>query len=225
MDTNRKAWNERQKNLRTALSRSGDSALAIELFMQQHACVHLALVSPGIPSWSFAEEVCTGLSEPAWRFYSPQNEHSIAWLLWHSARIEDVTMNILLANGEQLFTSQAWAKQLGFARADTGNGMGPEQIELLSQQIDLAALQAYRNAVGLRTREIVVQTPGEQLKQKVASERLQRVSAAGAVTAAAQPVLDYWSSLTYAGLLLMPPTRHNFIHLNEALRIRQKLTR
>jgi len=35
-------------------------------------------------------------------------------------------------------------------------------------------------------------------------------------------VIDYWSGLTLAGLLLMPPTRHNFIHLNEALRLKQK---
>jgi hypothetical protein len=34
---------------------------------------------------------------------------------------------------------------------------------------------------------------------------------------------DYWSKKTIAGLLLMPPTRHNFVHLNEAARIRQKL--
>jgi hypothetical protein len=33
-----------------------------------------------------------------------------------------------------------------------------------------------------------------------------------------------WSKRTVAGLLPMPPTRHNFLHLNEALRIKQKLT-
>jgi hypothetical protein len=36
-------------------------------------------------------------------------------------------------------------------------------------------------------------------------------------------VLEYWGGLTYAGLLLMPPTRHNFIHLNEALRVKKKV--
>lgn len=29
-------------------------------------------------------------------------------------------------------------------------------------------------------------------------------------------VTDYWSRRTIAGLLLMPATRHNFVHLNEA---------
>jgi hypothetical protein len=42
------------------------------------------------------------------------------------------------------------------------------------------------------------------------------------VLEAGKSVLDYWGGFTVAGLLLMPPTRHNFIHLNEILRIRQK---
>jgi hypothetical protein len=36
-------------------------------------------------------------------------------------------------------------------------------------------------------------------------------------------IVDYWGSRTIAGLLLMPPTRHNFTHLNEARMLKQKL--
>ena len=43
------------------------------------------------------------------------------------------------------------------------------------------------------------------------------------MTPSAREIVDYWGGLTIAGLVLMPPTRHNFVHLNEALRIRQKL--
>jgi hypothetical protein len=38
-----------------------------------------------------------------------------------------------------------------------------------------------------------------------------------------QKAIDLWSRRTIAGLLLMPPTRHNFLHLNDALRIKQGL--
>jgi hypothetical protein len=51
---------------------------------------------------------------------------------------------------------------------------------------------------------------------------LQQVLDEGAVVQEAQGLLDYWGGLNIAGLLLMPPTRHNFVHLNEALRIKQK---
>jgi hypothetical protein len=39
----------------------------------------------------------------------------------------------------------------------------------------------------------------------------------GAVVAAAKGVVEYWGRRNTAGLLLMPATRHNLVHLNEAL--------
>ncbi len=44
----------------------------------------------------------------------------------------------------------------------------------------------------------------------------------GAVTPEAREIADYWSRKTIAGLLLMPPTRHCILHLNEGMRIRGK---
>ena len=55
--------------------------------------------------------------------------------------------------------------------------------------------------------------------------RLRKVMEEGALLPEAIGVLNYWSKRTIAGLLLMPPTRHNFLHLNEALRLRQRLQR
>jgi hypothetical protein len=43
-----------------------------------------------------------------------------------------------------------------------------------------------------------------------------------AVLEAASDITDYWGKRTIAGLLLMPATRHNLVHLNEALRLKQK---
>jgi len=45
---------------------------------------------------------------------------------------------------------------------------------------------------------------------------------AGAVLPEAMEIINYWSSKTIAGLLLMPATRHCVLHLNEAERIRIK---
>jgi hypothetical protein len=45
----------------------------------------------------------------------------------------------------------------------------------------------------------------------------------GAVVPAAHGIADYWASRNIAGLLLMPATRHNLIHLNEALRLKMQL--
>jgi hypothetical protein len=64
--------------------------------------------------------------------------------------------------------------------------------------------------------------PPEAINHKVDPRRLQRLMDEGAVVEAARGLIDYWGGLSIAGLLLMPPTRHNFVHLNEALRVKKK---
>ena len=44
----------------------------------------------------------------------------------------------------------------------------------------------------------------------------------GAVVEEARDLIDYWGKRTIAGLLLMPATRHNLVHLNEALRLKRR---
>ena len=41
----------------------------------------------------------------------------------------------------------------------------------------------------------------------------------GAVVEEARWLTDYWGKKTFSGLLLMPATRHNLVHLNESMRI------
>jgi hypothetical protein len=103
--------------------------------------------------------------------------------------------------------------------------MSDADVRALSAAIDIAALLAYRLAVGQRTREVVQQTPMEVLKQPVEAERIARVKAEGAVVEASQDVAAYWGRHVKANLLLMPATRHGMTHLNEARRMHPKLKR
>ena len=222
MDSNRKIWNEQQQALRQALRKPADHQRAVELFLDQHAMVHTARLSAA-GLWSFADEVWQGLDETAARQVPPRMEHSIAWIIFHLARIEDVTMNLLLAGNLQVFLAENWMGRLGISIRHTANRMDEQAVSDFSAQVDVAALRAYRLAVGQRTREIISQVAPDALSQKVQAERLQRLLDEGALIEAAHGLLDYWGGLTGAGLLLMPPTRHNFVHLNEALRIKNKL--
>lgn len=148
--------------------------------------------------------------------------HSLAWIIWRIARIEDVTMNLLLADSPQVLHRDQWLKRMKVTVRDTGNAMDEKSVAKLSVTIDIDALRTYRLTVGRRTRQIVKCFKPEELRQKVEPSRLQRVMAKGAVTEAASGIRDYWGKRTIAGLLLMPPTRHNFLHSNEALRVKQR---
>lgn len=219
-DQHRNEWNERQKALRLALKAPKDQPQAVALFLQQHAMLHAAEVS-GSGLWSFEDELFAGLPVEVMRLCRKEDGHSIAWNLWHLARIEDITMNLLLAGKPQLFESDGWEKQLAVTWRDTGNAMDAQTIHRFSQEINLPALRMYRQEVGRNTRQVVQAVAVGGFKQPVDPLRLQMAQAQGAVDPGAGWLIAYWGGLTLAGLLLMPPTRHNFVHLNEALRLKQ----
>jgi hypothetical protein len=119
---------------------------------------------------------------------------------------------------------EAWLERLGISACDTGNGMDTAGVAALGAAINLPALRAYRLSVGRQTRAIVGQLGAQELKQKVDPTRLGQMTVQGTVRAEASGLLEYWGGLTITGLLLMPPTRHAFVHWNDALRIKQKIS-
>ncbi len=222
MDPHRFAWNKQQHRLQTALSQPQEHGDWLALFLSQHAQVHSALLAFG-ESWSFEDEVLTGLGDDALRRIPAKGAHSLAWVLWHLARIEDVTMNMLVAGADQVFEDGGWLRKTDAPFSDTGNETDARRVAAFNQAINIDQLKAYRQAVGLGTRQVASRLTPDLLKQKVSPDRIQRVRRSGAVVASAEGIIDYWSKRTIAGLLLMPPTRHCFLHLNEALRIKKLL--
>lgn len=131
-------------------------------------------------------------------------------------------MNLLVAGSQQVLLRENWLERMKINLRDTGNAMDAAAVMEFSSAVDLEVLKDYRLSVGRRTRQIIKQLQPDQVKQKVDPVRLQQIRVEGGVLEAASGLLEYWGGLSIAGLLLMPPTRHNFVHWNEALRIIQK---
>lgn len=221
IETYRKLCLKQQTELRKKLLNEDSFDEAMELFMTQHAMLHSGRMAQS-GSWSLADYVFSDIPEERIRRIPHGSEHSIAWNIWHIARIEDVAMNMLVAGDQQVFTQEGWQNSLGIEAHDTGNAMPPDLILQLTEDINIPSLRTYRVAVGLRTRKIVSQLQPESLKYKVDPARLAEVQKAGAVIPAANGLIEYWSRRNIAGLLLMPATRHNLVHLNESLRLKEK---
>jgi len=224
MDLNvlRKELNPRQKALRESLKGSGDRGIAIPLFLAVHGILHSARVAPESP-WSYEDLLLEDLDESHFRSIPAGEEHSLVWIIWHLSRIEDITMNLLINSRDQVFVTGGWEAKIHAPFRHTGNGTGLEEIKVLSEAVEISALRSYRHAVGRSTQEVVNQlTPGD-FKRKVQQEHLDRIMAKGDISPEAEGVVDYWSRLDVAGLLLMPPTRHTMVHWNEARRVIQKL--
>jgi hypothetical protein len=219
----RELWNRRQQELRLALS-GKSPAPARDLFLAQHAMVHTGAVS-GAGLHSFEDAVWSGLPDAAARIVPAGMEHSIVWCAWHLTRIEDMVMHVLVAGTDQLWDREGWAQQIGVTVRDTGNAMTPAQVNELSRAAGIPALRAYRAAVGRATREIVGALDPAEYRRKTPAARLQSLQADGSIDAQSTWLAGYWGGLTVAGLLLMPPTRHPFVHHTEALAIRKRAAR
>jgi hypothetical protein len=221
IDAFRKSLNRQQTELRRIMLGFDQHDKAIRLFLRQHAMLHSAKVAQ-TGSGSFEDRILNDMAEEQVRRIPRNCEHSVAWCIWHMARIEDVVLNLLVAGSPEILLQEDWLGRMRTTLRHTGNAMDGEDVAKLSATIDIEALRAYRVAVGRRTREIVQQLEPEALKQRVDPRRLQQVMDEGAVVEAARGIVDYWGRRNVAGLLLMPATRHNLIHLNEALRLGQR---
>lgn len=222
MDANRKLWNQNQKELRQKLPKGEDFPEMQQLLLKHHAMVHSASMAD-YDCWSFEDEVWQDFPEADARRVPTGQEHSIIWIFWHIARIEDMTMNMLVAGSPTVLQSGNYLEQMNVPFRDTGNEITPENMAILNESMDVTALRNYRRAVGQRTQAIMLALESETVLQDVDPARIQQLWKSGVVVPEAKYVVDYWSKRTIAGLLLMPATRHNFIHLNEASRIKQAI--
>lgn len=222
MDPNRRSWNDQHKLLKQALKSADHRISAVDLFLVQHAMVHSGKLSK-LDIFSFEDEIFTNLSLESCRMVPAGTNHSIAWLIWHLARVEDVTMALLVGDAQQTLHKSNWNDRLGVGLLHTGNGMSDREVLEFSEAIDVYYLREYRLAVARETRKIVKKLRQADFKAKVDSSRLQRIRDERAMLPNARGIVDYWGKRTIGGILLMPPTRHCFLHLNEARRIRSKL--
>ncbi|HEY9122239.1 MAG TPA: DinB family protein [Brevefilum sp.] len=217
-----KLLNSNQVLLRKMLSENQDIEQIRPLLLQQHARLHSRDLLTGV-DWSYQDAVLADLPDDWMRIVPEGEEHSIAWLLWHLTRCEDITMNLLVLETDQVLFSQAWFEKLNCLWRDTGNAMSPEEIFNFSQIINLDALLNYRTAVGQNTQNIINGLTQESLHRKMNADAVQRIFDEGAVLEEARGIAEYWSKRDVAGLLLMPATRHILTHLNEALKIKKRL--
>ncbi len=180
---------------------------AIEFFLVRYGQIHQVLKDPAIKQLTAAQ--IRGRPHPG--------VNTIAWLLWHMARVEDVGVNRFVADRPQVL-EDGWLAKLGVARRDVGTGMSDTEVDDLSTRIDQDALRGYWDAVTRRTLEVVASLRGSDLEAVVPRERVERVALAeGAVAAGAEWLTEFWAGgRTRAWVLAQTPLLHVYGHYFEA---------
>jgi len=122
-------------------------------------------------SLSFAHralaDACNGTPEQL-HFVPEHGSHSIAWCLWHTARIEDMIINARSRQAAQIW-NEDWADRIGLPFEGMGTGMSDAEASEIRIK-DMDAFRAYQEAVWKQTEEYLSSITDEDLQ----SERQRR---------------------------------------------------
>jgi DinB superfamily len=192
---------------------------AVSFFLVQHASVHAS--EGGAPS--YFDRVLGGLTEADLRARPAKGVNSILWLLWHMARTEDASVNLVVTNGRQVLDDD-WVRRLGLDWRHIGTGMTDDEVSELTRRADVAAVRAYRDAVGRRTRDVVRALLPTAWDEPVTLADTTRAAAAGAFGPNAGWVdgvgFKPWQDQSRAARLSSAALRHNAMHIGEAVTVR-----
>jgi hypothetical protein len=81
--------------------------------------------------------------------------NSIAWILWHMARGEDVGINRFIADNKQVLDQGNWMEHMNVPYRHHGSEMTSTEVDDFNTRINMDGLHGYILAVQARTREVV----------------------------------------------------------------------
>src|SRR5271163_244851 len=107
-----------------------------------------------------------GLTDEMSNYRPTPDANSIAWLIWHSARVQDIQLADV-AGVEQLWTRDGWVDRFGLdlPRNDTGYGHKAEHVAKVRAPADL--LSGYYHAVHKLTLEYIASVTADELSRIV----------------------------------------------------------
>jgi uncharacterized damage-inducible protein DinB len=100
-------------------------------------------------------------------FVPANGSHSIAWCLWHTARVEDIMINRRVRLQSPIW-DETWSTRTGLPLEGNGN----RQPDAEAQQIritDLDAFTEYQEAVWRKTDEFLASSTDDDLSREVAA--------------------------------------------------------
>jgi len=197
---------------------------ARQIFLDRHASVHgRAMHTAGW--WKEEDTVWADLTDSQRRCRPTPEHNSLAWVLWHMARCEDVAVNTVLRGAEEVLDRAAWLNQLGISSRHIGTGATSIEVDVISQAIDLTVLRAYRAAVGRETQAWVSTLDFNTLDRLITQTEAQRAIAKDDFGENGAWVGPYWGKLTWthATFLFWLAIEHNWYHIGEIWVIRSLL--
>jgi hypothetical protein len=189
-----------------------------ELFLTQHARSHDAGV--GHPDFSNQDLILRDLVDEQLRTRPHPDLTTLAWCFWHMTRVEDVGINLIIAQRPQVLDEAGWASRLNVLLRDIATGMSSLDVDEFSQQVNIASLFSYRAAVGQQTQAIIRDLQPDVLDEIIDSDLIQRIRDAGAYGSNAEWVPKRWLGKPKGFTLMHTVLAHTYFHIGQCEDIR-----
>ena len=152
------------------------------------------------------------------------NLNSIAWIIWHMARCEDVAINRIISAGEQVLDTDNYDRRLRVQRRDIGTSMSFNEVINLSNKIDINSLREYITAVATKTQKVIRELPPELLNQIPNPAYLMKVLfEEGALNKNSEWVAEHYSNKTKGWFLGHLGLTHGKGHLGQIILLRKMI--
>ncbi|WNG93387.1 mycothiol transferase [Mycobacterium sp. ITM-2016-00318] len=111
-------------------------------------------------------DLTDGLTDEVSFFRPTAEANSIAWLIWHSARQQDLQL-CHLAGVEQVWTRDGWADRLGLDLGGNDHGYGHTADDVGKVRMPADLLAGYYHAVHKVTLEYIASVTAQELSRVV----------------------------------------------------------
>lgn len=176
------------------------------------------------------QELCGRLSDEQYSLMPYPNAKgyhckTIAYSIWHMARIEDITAHTLIVNDKQVLFKGSHSEEIGSPIITTGNELVGDEIVTFSKGLNIAGLLRYAGDVRASTDELLRDLSFDDTKRGFYDEDRRRIIASRCVSEDENAVwlIDYWCGKDVSGIIRMPFTRHLIMHIEAMMRIARKI--
>lgn len=214
-----KEWSELNKQMQVLLQKKDTFADGIDVCLALRNTLSDAV-----------EKLCGKLNNEQYSlmpFPNAKGYHckTIAYSIWHMARIEDITAHTLICSDEQVLFRNDHLYATCSPIITTGNELVKDEIIAFSQSLNIAELLRYAADVRASTDKLLSKLNFEQSKRKFTNDDKERVIASKSVSEDENAIwlIDYWCGKDIAGIIKMPFTRHLIMHIEAMMRIAQKI--
>ncbi len=160
-------------------------------------------------------------------FLNAEGYHSktIAYSIWHIARIEDIVAHTLIEGDEQIFFLKNYRERINSPIITTGNELVKQEIAEFSQLLNIDELYSYFYDVKESTDKIIKNLSFDHLKRKIPAEHKDNLISMHVVSNSEDAfwLVNYWCSKDIRGLIQMPFSRHWIMHIEACNRIKDRI--